>query len=876
MATHAIVSKATNVYFGPSSTLYALVGSIGAGEQVQVLSRENGYYCIIYQTSTLSKSGYVPSSTFDSIAGLPSGMSFGRGAVCVAVTETPVYYGVPFSGYQRVGTISAGESVTAFLPQNNGYSYVEYGTSVGTKRGYVETSKLQNIGGRLAYSSSSVTVYFGPQSVEYAVSGSISAKEYFIILGAGPDDEASWYFVEYTVGASRKRGYISAEGITMIGSGNMPYSVLGISHYSQLSSSAYVYAGPSEKYIRVGSVENDEIVAVLNAESQLGNDYRQIDYWTSGGRKRGYIEIDNLGSITNLAHIMNNQATVYGGPSTSGSIYAQIGSVSQGEHVLCIAKEAGTFLIEYISNSTIKRGYVAKEKVSNYLEIWNSLTEYDPAYGYLDYVYDGTYTVYTGPDATKYAVAGSLYPLEGVTVLDGEINGYRYIEYSSNQNTKRGYVATEYLQNNPIGIMGSNKGTTSITVYLTPYIGNNQGFGSVFVDEKFIVVDYLPKANYTYEDQAQNVENHAWYFIDFNTPDGRKRVYVNTANIELYTAAPGAALGSEKKGAGVYYATDSLTVKSGPSDAYADVGSINSGEYVSVFEEHPGEFQYLYIEYAVDHIFGKCKRGYVPRLLLEKINLTIPEPDLSLSAADLNSIKKEYGTSPNGHKLTYYCIGHGSKALVAVFAIHGYEDGWAADGIELVKIANHVIETMVPRQELPWADEWTLYVIPTANPDGVLDGYTHYGPGRTNYEDGIDMNRCFSYPGTTFHEMGSRRNQTGDAPLIPSEAQDLSNLLIDISSSHTLNLLDIHGWYGCYYGSTELASHFVSMFSGMYYDGNTTSGYLSNYVEDLQNNARGALIELPFPSPGTPSGIINNQHAQKTANAIRSILGDTD
>lgn len=106
MATHAIVSKATNVYFGPSSTLYALVGSIGAGEQVQVLSRENGYYCIIYQTSTLSKSGYVPSSTFDSIAGLPSGMSFGRGAVCVAVTETPVYYGVPFSSYQRVGTIT--------------------------------------------------------------------------------------------------------------------------------------------------------------------------------------------------------------------------------------------------------------------------------------------------------------------------------------------------------------------------------------------------------------------------------------------------------------------------------------------------------------------------------------------------------------------------------------------------------------------------------------------------------------------------------------------------------------------------------------------------------------------------------------------------
>lgn len=143
-------------------------------------------------------------------------------------------------------------------------------------------------------------------------------------------------------------------------------------------------------------------------------------------------------------------------------------------------------------------------------------------------------------------------------------------------------------------------------------------------------------------------------------------------------------------------------------------------------------------------------------MLLEKINLTIPEPDLSLSAADLNSIKKEYGTSPNGHKLTYYSIGHGSKALVAVFAIHGYEDGWAADGIELVKIANHVIETMVPRQELPWADEWTLYVIPTANPDGVLDGYTHYGPGRTNYEDGIDMNRCFSYPGTTFHEMGSQ------------------------------------------------------------------------------------------------------------------------
>ena len=119
--------------------------------------------------------------------------------------------------------------------------------------------------------------------------------------------------------------------------------------------------------------------------------------------------------------------------------------------------------------------------------------------------------------------------------------------------------------------------------------------------------------------------------------------------------------------------------------------------------------------------------------------------------------------------------------MVLGFAIHGYEDNWSRDGGALVYTANQLMQKLDQNMATVRDYDWSIYVLPCMNPDGLMDGYTHNGPGRctTTYLNGsklvsgrgIDMNRSFP---TRWTSYTGNRNFNGSAPLASKESAALA------------------------------------------------------------------------------------------------------
>ena len=433
MSKSAVAKASTIVYFGPSDTLYCRVGSIDANETVEVHAKELNYYYITYTAGSTKKRGFVPVGSFVNESGLPTAAMFNSGClgVCTAPGKTPVYYGPNSSGFASVGTISHSETFTVFLPAVNDWYYIEYSTSGGAKRGFIPISIVRNLKGILARTNTAKSVYAGPKT-SYALLGGLSQYEYCVLVAYGVIDSTAWFQAEYSAGGTRKRGYIQDDNLTRIGNGVAPYSVSLISTYATMSANAVVFAGPSTLYSNIGRVAEDEIIMPVREENILSNTFKLIDYATSAGRKRGYVPATSVGNIISFPHKMEADCTVYSGPSAD--IYASIGSVSADEGVRCIFKELDYFCIDYIAGSVLKRGYVAKNAVSNYASVGSVLNE-PVRIGYLDCNGTASATVYTGPNMTTYALAGTVAAGESVTVIENSASGFLHIEYSSSNKT---------------------------------------------------------------------------------------------------------------------------------------------------------------------------------------------------------------------------------------------------------------------------------------------------------------------------------------------------------------------------------------------------------------------------------------------------------
>lgn len=163
----------------------------------------------------------------------------------------------------------------------------------------------------------------------------------------------------------------------------------------------------------------------------------------------------------------------------------------------------------------------------------------------------------------------------------------------------------------------------------------------------------------------------------------------------------------------------------------------------------------------------------------------------------------QYGTSGQGRPLMAYRFGNGKNVMVLTFAIHGWEDSFPRDGQLLVHTGNALRSELAARYgSLVKAGDWTVYVLPCLNPDGLYAGWTHNGPGRCtvvsidadgNRRDrGIDLNRSFPL---RYSRAYGDRNYNGTAPLQAAEAQALAKFTREVMGQSRNILIDTHGWY---------------------------------------------------------------------------------
>ncbi len=529
---------------------------------------------------------------------------------------------------------------------------------------------------------------------------------------------------------------------------------------------------------------------------------------------------------------MNTARTVYFGPSSSD--YATVGSVDKNEDIVVMGKNAGWYFISYIvgSTSTFKSGYVPVSTVSN---VSGTIDEADFTGGHN---YSNSELTVKSCYLFDYAInSGTIYSGEGFTELQRYYEDGKYVslvEFSTPSGTKRGFVNSSSMHISTV----NNSTVARVIADSSPaYAGTDSSYvklGGVYKNE-FVAV--LAVSN-------------GYAFVEYNTTSGRKRGYVRYSDLSNYCVR---AYNKKITHQSLKKATKELTVYGGPNSDYASIGTIFNQEVVSFIDT---ERNYSYIEYTTSN---GAKRGYVQTASLAAASL----PTIPSIPTYTNFTSGTYGKSGLGKDLKWYKIGSGSNVVFAVFEQHGWEDAWAADGVELVNIAKTMMSSLSSKNQNTFKD-WTIYVIPYANPDGITDGYTNNGPGRCTVSKKVDMNRC--WPGN-FTPYYTSRNYTGSTSLGAPEASALKNFISGKFGSKTNIVLDIHGWLNQTYGNSQVGSYFRQQF-GFGHSNSHGNGYLETWA--YLQGAKSCLIEFPMPS--SSSSITSNNYAGKLTNGLVNMI----
>ena len=215
-----------------------------------------------------------------------------------------------------------------------------------------------------------------------------------------------------------------------------------------------------------------------------------------------------------------------------------------------------------------------------------------------------------------------------------------------------------------------------------------------------------------------------------------------------------------------------------------------------------------------------------------------------------------YGTSGAGRELEAYRFGTGKNVMVIGFATHGYEDNFAKDGQELVYTAESLMSVLKANMNTVNSGDWSVYVLPCINPDGLHDGYTNSGPGRctTSYfttagtlsaNHGVDINRSFP---TNFVVQTSARYYTGAAPLSCKESRALASFVRSVRGSGTNVCIDTHGWTQQIITSTGTGGLLYQTFhnafgQNTYANCTNANGYFTAYTTSLGYDS--CLFEFP-------------------------------
>ena len=215
-----------------------------------------------------------------------------------------------------------------------------------------------------------------------------------------------------------------------------------------------------------------------------------------------------------------------------------------------------------------------------------------------------------------------------------------------------------------------------------------------------------------------------------------------------------------------------------------------------------------------------------------------------------------YGQSGAGRELAAYRFGDGDNVLVVTFAIHGWEDNFNQDGGALVYAAGQLMSVLEQNPDAVSDYNWSVYVLPCLNPDGLLDGHSHNGPGRLttsyltssgelSFKHGIDMNRCFP---TGWKKYTNVRNYNGSQPLAAKEAQALAAFMQSVKGSARNVCIDTHGWTQQIITSDGtngfLYRIFKASFPGNLHSSlNGSAGYFTRYASTLGYTS--CLFEFP-------------------------------
>lgn len=226
----------------------------------------------------------------------------------------------------------------------------------------------------------------------------------------------------------------------------------------------------------------------------------------------------------------------------------------------------------------------------------------------------------------------------------------------------------------------------------------------------------------------------------------------------------------------------------------------------------------------------------------------------TISATYDNVTQIIYGKSILGEQLEAYEIrgkGNNSKVMFIETSVHGFEDEYPKDAKVLVKLANTLIEYYAKNPNK--LKDYTLVIVPCANPDGTLYGKNNYREtnkkafGRCTYK-GIDINRDFNK---------SRFNA--------KESRALKKLMKKYSDRMKVNI-DLHGWEDSVLGDKNIVKQFRK-YVGNKKDKTGQYGKKSFIIQYTLKkfNAHSSLVEFKN------SKSVKAKNVEKALNAIMKI-----
>ncbi|HHD2752364.1 TPA: M14 family zinc carboxypeptidase [Clostridium perfringens] len=509
-------------------------------------------------------------------------------------------------------------------------------------------------------------------------------------------------------------------------------------------------------------------------------------------------------------------------------------TVSDGDEitVLYISNEKNIVLVQYPTSSGYRQGYVTNA---------TSIIKYKDDYSWVN----GS-TPEAVYDFDKTTQIGTLNPRERAVVLY-KVDGMTYVAYDTGKGklTKSGLVHYEGSGSSigggsfngvapgevvPGGFTYDNNAeVVGDELYLRDANGNLIPGRSVSVGDKITVLDVgytkqlalvqYPAGNVVRQGYVTNATNLIRYFNQYSWHNGSTPEEVLDENGQ-------------------------------------HLGSLNTYEAATLLYEKNGM---KHVVYDTDK-GPNTKSGYVKYEGSAATRVDIPYPSIT------NAQKIVYGTSGRGRELAAYKVGNGSNSLVFVCAIHGWEDNWPADGIELTRIGNGLIEHFQNAS----TNNWSLYIIPVANPDGLSEGFTNNGPGRCTIVGAVDCNRDFPLG---FSKGGVPRYHSGNEPLSVPESRGLHDFIQGIKNrtSGEMCVIDLHGWEGAAIGNPEIGQYFRNQFGfEQRYGYGDDRGFMIGWARSI--GAKAALIELPG-STKSHSDVVDGRYLQKITNAVTNLIG---